>query len=157
MSHSSEGYYLLCDTRSWLKDMFAITFDEENMDMWPQTNYLTAVKPYTHQISNHCDVTRRQTNEGWRICLHYRRGCLRTCAEYTSWVVLVNTWGRGRAETVERDLLVAYPLIEIRGSNKQSKYIPLVPPQFSLNAHNSARLGFSNPWSYNSYNLIYNR
>ena len=30
-------------------------------------------------------------------------------------VVLVNTWARRRAETVERDILVAYPVIDIGG------------------------------------------
>ena len=30
-------------------------------------------------------------------------------------VVLVSTWVRSRAEAVERDLLVAYPVIDIRG------------------------------------------
>ena len=71
--------------------------------IWP------IVKPWTHQISHQCDITRRQTNEGSHICLHYRGGCSRTCTYCTSWMVLVNTW----AEVVEWDLLVAYPKIGI--------------------------------------------
>ena len=34
--------------------------------------------------------------------------------ERTSWVVLVNTWARDRAEAVERDPLFVYPVINIR-------------------------------------------
>ena len=34
-------------------------------------------------------------------------------------MVLINTWARSRADTVEQDLLVAYPVIDICGHNRQ--------------------------------------
>ena len=52
------------------------------------------VKPWTHLISPQCDITKRQTIESSCICLHYRGGCSCTCADSTTWVVLINTWAR---------------------------------------------------------------
>ena len=40
------------------------------------------------------------------------------CAEHTSWAVLVDTWARSRVQAVERDMLVAYPVIDIRDRTK---------------------------------------
>ena len=53
-------------------------------------------------------------NEGSHISLHYRGGCSSTCTECTFRVVLIKTWARSHAEAVERDLLVVYPVIDIR-------------------------------------------
>ena len=60
-------------------------------------------------------VTSLGYHDQWRLSyrLHYRVSCLRACAERTSWVVLVNIWAMSCAEVVWRDLLVAYPVIEI--------------------------------------------
>ena len=38
------------------------------------------------------------------VCLHYRGGVSHACSECTSWVVLVNTWARSRAEVVNYSL-----------------------------------------------------
>ena len=37
-------------------------------------------------------------------------------------VLRVSTWARSRAEAVERDLLVAYPVIDIRANTHQDRY-----------------------------------
>ena len=42
-----------------------------------------------------------------------------TCAEQTSGVVLINTWAKSRAEAVEQELLVAYPVTVIRGLSEE--------------------------------------
>ena len=49
------------------------------------------------------------------MCLHYREGCSHSFAECTSSMVLVNTLAGSRVQAVERDLLVAYLVIDIRG------------------------------------------
>ena len=67
-------------------------------------------------IHNLASVWRHQETDKWRLSylLTLCRRCSRTCAKRTSWVVLVNTYGRSHAEAVERGLLVAYPVIDIR-------------------------------------------
>ena len=86
--------------------------------IWP------IVKPWTHSISSQCNVTRRQTNEGSRICLHIRGSCSHTYAERTSRVVLINIWAMSHAKAFERDLLGAYPVMDIRDIERISSGLP---------------------------------
>ena len=68
---------------------------------------------WSHLITPQCDVTRRQT-KALEYVSRYRGSCSRTCEEYTSGVVLVNTLSKSCAEAVERDMLVAYWVIDTR-------------------------------------------
>ena len=118
------------------------SLDEENMDWLAHTNYhrahcealdtpnLVCVTPLGDirlraLISIYIQRLRLELRSC--ICMYiyiynnanktiYRRNCSRTCTESTPGVVLINTWAWSRAEAVERDLLVAYSVIDIRGS-----------------------------------------
>ena len=52
-------------------------------------------------------------------CKGINEGLDELWTERTSWVFLLNTWVRSLAEPIERDLLVAYPVIDIRDSLKE--------------------------------------
>ena len=78
------------------------------MDWSPQINY--HMMPWTHLISPNLAVSRRRIC----ICLHFRGGYSRTSAQRTSCAVLGNYWAGSGVQAVERDPLVAYPVIDIR-------------------------------------------
>ena len=81
------------------------------MDWLTLTNYHMSHYQALHTPNLACVTS--QTSYGSHICIHNREDCSCTCAECTSWVVLVNTWARSCAEAFEWDLLVAYLDINI--------------------------------------------
>ena len=65
-------------------------------------------------------------NEGSCICLHYQGGCSLTCAKYAPLEWSSSAPGaRSRAKAVERDLLVAYPVMDPCGPDDTHQGDPL--------------------------------